>query len=133
MLEFPPLEIDITTPGPVVLECGSTATISSTRFGSDGLCAYQWSDQNGDNLWESWFDPSQLDLSTWVGADEVFITLTDGCGFSMASIEVSTTSRPLKSRWRKALTCCATSFTVTATDGTGRSSTLVQWQQLVGL
>ena len=63
----------------------------------DGVYAYQWSDQNGDNLWGSWFDPSQLDLSTWVGADEVFITLTDGCGFEvMDSIEVEYNIPPIE-------------------------------------
>lgn len=122
VLEFPPLEIDITTPGPVVLECNGTATISSTASGGDGVYAYQWSDQNGDNLWGSWFDPSQLDLSTWVGADEVFITLTDGCGFEvMDSIEVEYNIPPIEITVEESVdVLCNDPFTVTATaDGTG--------------
>ena len=122
VLEFPPLEIDITTAGPVVLECNGTATISSTASGGDGVYAYQWSDQNGDNLWGSWFDPSQLDLSTWVGADEVFITLTDGCGFEvMDSIEVEYNIPPIEITVDESVDVLRNDpFTVTATaDGTG--------------
>ena len=122
VLEFPPLEIDITTPGPVVLECNGTATISSTASGGDGVYSYQWTDQDGGNLWGSWFDPSQLDLNTWVGADEVFITLTDGCGFEvMDSIDVEYNIPPIEITVEESVdVLCNDPFTVTATaDGTG--------------
>ena len=122
VLEFPPLEIDITTPSPVVLECNGTATISSTASGGDGVYSYQWTDQDGGNLWGSWFDPSQLDLNTWVGADEVFITLTDGCGFEvMDSIDVEYNIPPIEITVEESVdVLCNDPFTVTATaDGTG--------------
>lgn len=89
VLEFPPLEIAINEEGPIVLECNGSADISSTASGGDGVYTYTWSDQDGANLWPSWWDPSILTLSTWANADEVFVTLTDGCGFEVVdSIEV---------------------------------------------
>lgn len=97
VLEFPPLAIEINEEGPITLECNGTATITSTASGGDGFYTYTWEDQDGGNLWGSWFDPSQLDLSTWAGADEVFVTLTDGCGFEVQdSIDIEYNIPPIE-------------------------------------
>lgn len=97
VLEFPPLAIEINEDGPITLECNGTATITSTASGGDGFYTYTWEDQDGGNLWGSWFDPSQLDLSTWAGADEVFVTLTDGCGFEVQdSIDIEYNIPPIE-------------------------------------
>ncbi len=122
VLEFPPLEVEINEEGPVVLECNGMATITSTASGGDGVYSYQWTDEDGGNLWGSWFDPSQLDLNTWVGADEVFITLTDGCGFEvMDSIDVEYNIPPIEITVEESVdVLCNDPFTVTANvDGSG--------------
>lgn len=96
VLEFPPLTVDIIQAGPIVLECNGSAEISATAAGGDAMYTYSWEDQDGSNLWPSWWDPSTLNLSTWANADEVFVTVTDGCGFEVSdSIEVEYDIPPL--------------------------------------
>ena len=117
VLEFPPLAIEINEDGPITLECNGTATITSTASGGDGLYTYTWEDQDGGNLWGSWFDPSQLDLSTWAGADEVFVTLTDGCGFEVQdSIDIEYNIPPIEITVDESVdVLCNDPFTVAAT------------------
>ena len=96
VLQFPPLAIDINENGPIVLQCNGSADISTTATGGDGMYSYTWEDQEGTNLWPSWWDPSILTLSTWANADEVFVTLTDGCGFEVTdSIEIGYNIPPI--------------------------------------
>ena len=116
VLEFPPLEIEINEDGPIVLECNGTADISSTASGGDGVYSYTWEDQDGTNLWPSWLDPSILTISTWANADEVFVTLTDGCGFEVTdSIEIEYNIPPIEITVDDAVTVlCNDPFTIPA-------------------
>jgi gliding motility-associated-like protein len=87
VLDFPPLSASIDQ-DEVTLECNDTQIITSFVEGGDTFYTYEWEDETGNDLFP-WFDPSELSLSTWSGAQEVFLTVTDGCGFEATdSIDV---------------------------------------------
>jgi gliding motility-associated-like protein len=88
VLYFPPLIASIDQ-ALITLECNDTQDVTSSVAGGDSFYTYDWEDEDGNNLFPSWWDPSILSLSTWAGAEEVFLTVTDGCGFEATdSVEV---------------------------------------------
>jgi gliding motility-associated-like protein len=96
VLSFPPLTIDIDQAGPIVLDCNDSENINAIASGGDGVYSYDWEDEDGGNLFPDWWDPSLLILNTWANAQEVFVTVTDGCGFEATdSIEVSYNIPPI--------------------------------------
>jgi gliding motility-associated-like protein len=80
VLTFPPLDADI-SPNAVTLECNGMASLTASASGGDGMYEYAWTDEEGNALQSSWWNPSALDLYTWNGADEVHLFVIDGCGF----------------------------------------------------
>ena len=94
VLQFDPLSVAI-DPDAVVLDCNAIVDLQANATGGYDLAAggfyeYDWEDQDGNNLFASWFDPSILSLSTWQNADEVFLTVTDACGMEVTdSVEVT--------------------------------------------
>jgi gliding motility-associated-like protein len=101
VLEFPPLTASINEPS-VSLDCWGTATVSATAAGGNGpntggQYAYEWEDQDGNEIFPSWwFGPGTVELSTWMNVEEVFVTVTDACGFvAMDSIDVTYNIPPI--------------------------------------
>ena len=94
VLEFDPLEVTIVPPS-IQLDCNAVVDVEAIANGGydmaeGGFYEYAWEDQNGTNLFASWFDPSILSVSTWLNADEIFVTVTDACGMeAMDSVEVT--------------------------------------------
>ena len=94
VLQFDPLSVAI-DPDAIVLDCNAIVDLQANATGGYDLAAgggyeYDWEDQDGNNLFASWFDPSILSLSTWQNADEVFLTVTDACGMETTdSVEVT--------------------------------------------
>ena len=94
VLQFDPLSVAI-DPDAIVLDCNAIVDVQANATGGYDLAAggfyeYDWEDQDGNNLFASWFDPSILSLSTWQNADEVFLTVTDACGMETTdSVEVT--------------------------------------------
>jgi gliding motility-associated-like protein len=77
VLEFPVLAVDI--PEEVlVLECNGWLDIMANATGGDGVYTFAFEDQDGVNLW-GW--GNTVSIGTWLGATEVHVTVTDGCGF----------------------------------------------------
>ncbi|MCB0762227.1 MAG: choice-of-anchor L domain-containing protein [Flavobacteriales bacterium] len=75
---FPPLEIQINE-GDITLSCGESIVLTTTVSGGDGnYSGYYWYDDNGSNL----FGWTTLWFSTWSGSEEVYVEVTDGCGFT---------------------------------------------------
>lgn len=88
--DFPELTVEINEPSPFVLGCGETGTITCVVAGGDETYSYSWTDHNGSTLFPTWFDPGQLDLSYWSLAEQVFVSVTDGCGYeAQDSIDIS--------------------------------------------
>ena len=100
VLQFDPLSVAI-DPDAIVLDCNAIVDVQANATGGYDLAAggfyeYDWEDQDGNNLFASWFDPSILSLSTWQNADEVFLTVTDACGMETTdSVEVTYNIPPL--------------------------------------
>jgi gliding motility-associated-like protein len=94
VLQFDPLNVAI-DPDAIVLDCNAIVDLQANATGgydpsAGGFYEYDWEDQDGNNLFASWFDPSILSLSTWQNADEVFLTVTDACGIEATdSVEVT--------------------------------------------
>ena len=94
VLQFDPLEVNIVEET-IELECNGFVDIEAIGTGGyngaeGGFYEYAWEDQDGNNLFPSWFDPSIIGLSTWQNADEVFVTLTDACGLEATdSLEIT--------------------------------------------
>lgn len=82
ILVFPPLEISIDG-GDLVLDCGESVQLNATTSGGDGIYSWFWEDQDGNNLW-GW--QNTLWYSTWQGADQVVVTVEDGCGFESSDV-----------------------------------------------
>ena len=81
VLVFPPLQIAMDQ-ALVTLQCNGNFFITCAVSGGDGVYTYAWADQDGVNLW-GW--GNGLTIYTWNGADEVFVTVSDGCGFEATS------------------------------------------------
>ncbi len=100
VLQFDPLEVTIVPPS-IQLDCNAVVDVEAIANGGydmaeGGFYEYAWEDQNGTNLFASWFDPSILSVSTWLNADEIFVTVTDACGMeAMDSVEVTYNIPPL--------------------------------------
>ena len=100
VLQFDPLSVAI-DPDAIVLDCNAIVDVEAIANGGydmaeGGFYEYAWEDQNGTNLFASWFDPSILSVSTWLNADEIFVTVTDACGMeAMDSVEVTYNIPPL--------------------------------------
>ena len=100
VLQFDPLSVAI-DPDAIVLDCNAIVDVEAIANGGydmaeGGFYEYAWEDQNGTNLFASWFDPSILSVSTGLNADEIFVTVTDACGMeAMDSVEVTYNIPPL--------------------------------------
>ncbi|MDA1336260.1 MAG: choice-of-anchor L domain-containing protein [Bacteroidetes bacterium] len=127
VLDFPPLEASIDQ-DLITLECNGTQDITSNVTGGDSFYTYEWEDQDGNNLWPSWWDPSILTLSTWANADEVFLTVTDGCGFEATdSVEVEYNIPPIEITVEEEVeVLCNDPFTVPA-SATGTAPFFYTW------
>jgi len=94
ILEFPPFVVDIAQES-VELTCNGSSTISANAEGGNGPSTggsydYDWYDQDGGNIPPSWWMPSEVNLGVWQGAEMVYVTVTDACGFEETdSIEVT--------------------------------------------
>ena len=102
VLEFPPMTASINEAS-VSLDCWGTATVSATANGGNGpntggAYTYEWEDEDGAPLFPSWwFGPNTVELSTWMNVQEVFLTVTDACGFvAMDSIDVTYNIPPIE-------------------------------------
>ncbi len=78
ILVFDPLEVSIDQ-GDVTLNCGDFVNLTATASGGDGVYSnWLWYDQDGGPLFG--FENSFW-LSSFDGASEVTVSVTDGCGF----------------------------------------------------
>jgi len=77
VLDLPPLTLT-TNPTELILDCGASVNIIANASGGDGVYEYSWEDQNGATLFGF---GNSLFYSTWQGADQIHVTVTDGCGF----------------------------------------------------
>ena len=89
VLDFPPLTASIDQ-DLMTLECNDLQDITSMVEGGDSFYTYAWENEEGTTLFPMWSNPpGTFSLSTWVGAEEIFLTVTDGCGFEATdSVEV---------------------------------------------
>ena len=121
VLEFDPLDVNIVEET-IQLECNGLVDIQAVVSGgydiaAGGFYEYDWEDQDGNNLFASWFDPSLLTLSTWQDADQVVVTVTDACGMEMAdSVEITYNIPPIVVTVDEQVdVLCNDPFTITAT------------------
>lgn len=118
VLDFPPLEASLDQEL-VTLTCNGNANLTCFAEGGDGIYTYTWTDEDGGNLW-GW--GNTLNLWTGSGANEVFVTVSDGCGFeAVASVPVEYDIPELIVNVPATVdVLCNDPFTVTASaDGTG--------------
>lgn len=132
VLQFDPLEVTIVPPS-IQLDCNAVVDVEAIANGGydmaeGGFYEYAWEDQNGTNLFASWFDPSILSVSTWLNADEIFVTVTDACGMeAMDSVEVTYNIPPLAITVDDAVNVlCNDPFSITA-SATGEGPFNYTW------
>jgi gliding motility-associated-like protein len=76
---FPDLTVVIDQ-GDFSLDCGESLQLTATAGGGDGVYTdWYWYDEDGNNLW-GW--QNTLWFSTWAGAEQVNVDVTDGCGIT---------------------------------------------------
>lgn len=85
ILEFPPFEVSM-TPDAVELVCGGSAQVTANASGGNGPGTggsydYDWYDQDGGNVPQDWWNPSNVNLWVWQGVETLYVTVTDACGF----------------------------------------------------
>jgi gliding motility-associated-like protein len=91
VLQFDPLGITI-NPDAFDLDCGESINLIATATGGDGnYVEYYWFDEDGNNLW-GW--QNTLWFSTWSGANEVNVEVTDGCGLTSTATAIATLNIP---------------------------------------
>ena len=120
--QFPELTVEINESSPLTLGCNENGTITSSATGGDGSYTYAWSNQDGSTLVPNLNDPSQLDLPFWSQAEEVFVSVIDGCGYeAQDSIEISYDLPPIVISVETLVEVgCDVPFTITATaEGNG--------------
>lgn len=79
VLDLPPLEVSIDN-GNLLLNCGDFVQVTATANGGDGVYSnWSWYNEDGDNLFG--FGNSMF-YSTWQGANEIYVEVQDGCGFT---------------------------------------------------
>ena len=77
--DFPELIVEIDQ-GDIELDCGENILLTATVSGGDGMYQnWSWYDEDGVNLW-GW--NSELNYNTWSGANEIWVEVEDGCGFT---------------------------------------------------
>lgn len=77
--EFPPFEVVIDN-GDVELNCGEFVEVLATASGGDGNYSnWLWTNEDGVNLF-GW--DNSLFYSTWSGAEQIIVSVQDGCGFT---------------------------------------------------
>jgi gliding motility-associated-like protein len=83
---FAPLTVAIDQ-GDFSLDCGENIQLTATAGGGDGMyLEWSWYDEDGNNLFGY---QNSLWFSTFSGADQVNVEVTDGCGLTAtASVEV---------------------------------------------
>ena len=97
-----------------------------------------WENEEGTTLFPMWSNPpGTFSLSTWVGAEEIFLTVTDGCGFEATdSVEVEYNIPEIVVDVPSTLdVLCNDPFSITA-SATGSGAVqlqLAEWQYVVEL
>ncbi len=76
VLDLPNLNVTL-DPADIVVGCDGINVIA-TADGGDGNFTYLWTNEDGANLF-GW--QNSLWVSTWTGAEEINVEVTDGCGF----------------------------------------------------
>lgn len=76
VLDLPNLTV-VLDPSDIIVGCDGLNVIA-TAEGGDGNFSYLWTNEDGTNLF-GW--QNSLWVSTWTGANEVNVEVTDGCGF----------------------------------------------------
>ncbi len=82
VLQFPPLQVEITN-GDILLNCNDFVDIFANAQGGDGVYEYEWTDENGNNLF-GW--GNSLFYGSWNGEGQVNVTVTDGCGLTASDV-----------------------------------------------
>lgn len=126
VLEFDALEVNIVEES-IELDCNAYIEVQAIATGGygaseGGFYDYDWEDQDGGNLFPSWFDPSIIGISTWQNVDQVLVSLTDACGNVAAdSVEVTYNIPPIDVTVDEEIdVLCNDPFTITASaTGTG--------------
>ena len=90
-------ELTVSLPSsPVVIPCNGTAEVVAASTGGDGVYAYLWANELGEEQFSSWFDPSIFSLSAWQNIQELTVGVTDGCGYTAeASVTIESEFPPI--------------------------------------
>ncbi|MEN9347528.1 MAG: hypothetical protein RLZZ77_1039 [Bacteroidota bacterium] len=124
--DFDPLAISIDQGDQSVLDCGGWVDLTATATGGDADYTYDWTDENGNNLW-GW--QNSLSYFSWNGPGLVNITVTDGCGFTATdAIDISINSPAINVILPPSFTVgCNDPFNFTASVSGGTPSYFYSW------
>lgn len=125
ILDFPPLEVSINN-GDLTLGCNEFVNITAAAMGGDGFYSYSWTDQDGNGL--GGFGNS-LFYSSGQGAEQIIITVEDGCNFvATDTIDVELTIPELSVSLEPETTVlCGENFTVSPEVDGGQAPLFYTW------
>jgi gliding motility-associated-like protein len=127
LLIFPPLEVNILN-GDLLLECNGFETVTGSAVGGDGAYEWAWEDQDGNNLFGF---GNTLWYNAWQGADQIVLTVTDGCGFEESStINVAINAPAIVIDFEGPLSVlCNANFTINPNASGGSGGLNYTWTQ----
>lgn len=125
ILDFPPLEASINN-GDLTLGCNEFINITATASGGDGMYSFSWTDQDGNGL--GGFGNS-LFYSSGQGAEQIIVTVEDGCNFvATDTIDVELTIPELSVSLEPETTVlCGENFTIIPETEGGQAPLFYTW------